>query len=97
VVNEQLQPLIRIGDRVAPALRLLVCEPLGAIVTAHNGGWVAHTAGPGWQLTQLALGGAAAPAPVHLLPTRAAFPPVSGLSACAPTCFHPRMHACARV
>ena len=39
MVNDQLQPLIRIGDRVAPALRLLVCEPLGAIVTAHNGGW----------------------------------------------------------
>ena len=38
MVNEQLQPLIRIGDRVAPALRLVVCGPLGAVVTAHNGG-----------------------------------------------------------
>lgn len=32
-----LQPLVRIGERVAPALRLVVCEPLGALITAHNG------------------------------------------------------------
>lgn len=32
-----LVPLARIGDRAAPALRLIVCEPLGALITAHKG------------------------------------------------------------
>jgi hypothetical protein len=35
--NTPLVPLVRIGDRVAPALRVVVCEPLGAVITAHNG------------------------------------------------------------
>ena len=39
-IDGLLVPLVQIGDRVAPALRLVVCETLGAIVTAHNGGWV---------------------------------------------------------
>lgn len=38
VVDKTLVPLVRIGDRVAPALRLIVCEPLGVLITAHNGG-----------------------------------------------------------
>ena len=37
VVDKVLVPLVRIGDRVAPALRLIVCEPLGVLITAHNG------------------------------------------------------------
>lgn len=37
-VNRALVPLVRIGDRVAPALRIVVCEPLGCIITTHNGG-----------------------------------------------------------
>ncbi|PRW45448.1 serine threonine- kinase drkA isoform A [Chlorella sorokiniana] len=38
VVDKSLVPLARIGDRVAPALRLVVCEPLGLLITAHNDG-----------------------------------------------------------
>lgn len=33
-----LAPLVRIGDRTAPATKLAICEPLGALVTSHNGG-----------------------------------------------------------
>ena len=38
VVDKALVPLVRIGDRVAPAARLIVSEPLGLLITAHNGG-----------------------------------------------------------
>ena len=38
IVDKALVPLVRIGDRVAPALRLIVCESLGLLITAHNGG-----------------------------------------------------------
>eukprot|EP00887_Chlorella_sp_A99_P004072 scaffold11.g4072.t1 len=34
----RLQPLLRIGDRRAPAIGLVVCEQLGALCTAHNDG-----------------------------------------------------------
>ncbi|PSC73896.1 Serine threonine-kinase CTR1 isoform A [Micractinium conductrix] len=37
-VSGRLRPLMRLGDRCAPALRVMVCEPLGALVTAHNDG-----------------------------------------------------------
>lgn len=36
-VDGKLQPLLQIGERTAPALRAVVCEPLGALITAHNG------------------------------------------------------------
>ncbi|KAI7842069.1 hypothetical protein COHA_004266 [Chlorella ohadii] len=38
IVDKALVPLVRIGDRVAPALRLIVCESLGLLITAHNDG-----------------------------------------------------------
>ncbi len=53
VVDKALVPLVRIGDRVAPALRLIVCEPLGLLITAHNGGWACGIQGPAaWKLVQ---------------------------------------------
>ncbi|KAL4422385.1 hypothetical protein ABPG75_008582 [Micractinium tetrahymenae] len=37
-VSGKLQALLQIGERTAPALRAVVCEPLGALITAHNDG-----------------------------------------------------------
>lgn len=58
-INGLLEPLVRIGDRTAPALKLAICEPLGALITAHNGAWVHGS----WQTpVQPGLRGAAAAA-----------------------------------
>ena len=35
-VAQRLVPLLRIGDQTSPALRLLVCESLGALLTVHK-------------------------------------------------------------
>ena len=37
-IGGTVQPLMQIGDRCASALTLVVCEPLDAVITAHQGG-----------------------------------------------------------
>ena len=36
-IGGTVQPLMQIGDRAASALGLVVCEPLDAVITAHQG------------------------------------------------------------
>ena len=39
LIANVLKPILRIGDRMAPAKSIVVCEQLVAVCTAHTGRW----------------------------------------------------------